>query len=408
MLYAKNGAEELHKGPDLSRVAEPELSQPLCTALQIALVELLDTWNIRPSMVVGHSSGEIGAAYCAGLLSHGSAIKVAYWRGSLAAKLMENQSDCGGMISIALSEEDALPYLSEEAEKAGQIVSVGCVNSPSNITVTGGKKAIRGLQKRMNTLGIFAKTLQTGVAYHSQYMQAISSEYQSKLGNLTARDGSISAPTMISSVTGQRLDGSSASTAQYWAMNLVSKVQFQSALAAMASTLLENRKKHGSNPSGRDILLEVGPHSALQRPVKDTLQQVPKAKEFVYDSMLSRESPSISSLASIAGRLWCHGCPIDLMRVNYPDVDLSNFQVLADLPGYSFNHSQVYWQESRLSRNLRLRKYRRHELLGVRDTDWNHATPKWRNIIRLSESQWIRDHQVRLHVCVRLAAFERV
>ena len=62
----------------------PEIAQPVCTALQIALVDLLADWNVIPVAVTGHSSGEIAAAYCAGGLSHESAMKVAYYRGLLA------------------------------------------------------------------------------------------------------------------------------------------------------------------------------------------------------------------------------------------------------------------------------------------------------------------------------------
>ena len=90
---------ELHDGPawsledvlrdpaESSRVSEPAFSQPLCTAVQVALVQLLESWGIRPVVSVGHSSGEMAAAYAAGLVSAGEAITLAYYRGVVTGKV---------------------------------------------------------------------------------------------------------------------------------------------------------------------------------------------------------------------------------------------------------------------------------------------------------------------------------
>lgn len=66
-------------------IDSPELSQLVTTCLQIALVDLLESCEVCPTVVVGHSSGEIGAVYACGVLSHFSAVKVAYYRGTLSA-----------------------------------------------------------------------------------------------------------------------------------------------------------------------------------------------------------------------------------------------------------------------------------------------------------------------------------
>jgi acyl transferase domain-containing protein len=68
--------DELAKADDQSRINEAEISQPATTAIQIALVDLLESFYIRPSRVVGHSSGEVAAAYAAGALSRDNAIIV--------------------------------------------------------------------------------------------------------------------------------------------------------------------------------------------------------------------------------------------------------------------------------------------------------------------------------------------
>jgi acyl transferase domain-containing protein len=78
---------EFNKDEQSSNIYNPAYSQPICAALQIALVDLLDSWGVRPSAVVGHSSGEISAAYAVGGLSKESALRVAYYRGFVSACL---------------------------------------------------------------------------------------------------------------------------------------------------------------------------------------------------------------------------------------------------------------------------------------------------------------------------------
>ncbi|KAF1961788.1 hypothetical protein CC80DRAFT_500152 [Byssothecium circinans] len=142
-----------------------------------------------------------------------------------------------------------------------------------------------------------------------------------------------------------------------------------------------------------DVLLEVGPHPAPQRPIRDTVQHISGARQFDYNPTLARDSDPILSLANSIGRLRCWGCTIDLAKVGSPHTPIGELQALSGLPAYEFNHSRSYWTESRISKGLRFREQRRHELLGVRESDWNPLQPKWRNLIRLSEHKWIPDHR---------------
>ena len=351
---------------------EPELSQPLCTALQIALVDLLMSWQLRPAAVVGHSSGEIAAAYCIGALSHESAIKVAYHRGRIAARIFFNRSGQGTMMSVNLPEKDVATPLEKAMAISGGRLSVGCVNSPKNVTVTGDAHAIEALRHLMDDSSIFARKLQVSVAYHSHHMEDLADEYLSKIKKISSKAkevGSSNAAVMMSSVTGERATSSDIGLPEYWVKNLISKVRFSEALSQMASHLLEERG--GSNRSGKDVLLEIGPHSALQRPTNDTIREVPKAKDFDYETILSRDTEPSLALAHAVGRLCCRGCLIDLAKVSSPNMSTKKPQTLTNLPAYPFNHSQSYWTESRLSKNFRFREHARHELLGNREIDWN-------------------------------------
>lgn len=150
---------ELLKDPASSRIHEPEFSQPLCTALQIALVNLWAELGMAPDSVVGHSSGEIGAAYVSGALSAGEAIIAAYFRGQ-AAKSQKRQ---GAMAAVGMGAEAVRPFLVDG-------VVVACENSSASVTISGDKEAIDAVvqtiaREQPDTFVRHMKVLQ---AYHSR------------------------------------------------------------------------------------------------------------------------------------------------------------------------------------------------------------------------------------------------
>lgn len=154
-LMGENILGELYRDDDGdSNLDDPMYSQPACTALQIALVDLLSSWGVVPSAVLGHSSGEIAAAYCAGGLSREWAWKVAYYRGLATASIRSNGSEATTMMSVGLSAEDVQPYLDQFTDQ----VSVGCINSPRNVTLSGSQSKIEALQELFKTRGFSAKS----------------------------------------------------------------------------------------------------------------------------------------------------------------------------------------------------------------------------------------------------------
>lgn len=130
-----------------------QFSQPLCTCLQIALFELLSSWNITPIAVVGHSSGEIAAAYAIGAPSLEAACAVAYHRGKLAGQLAISAS--GAIISVNLAEDAVPAYLSKVPVQND--VHVAWVNSPLNTTLFGHTADIDILKAHIDEDRIFAQ-----------------------------------------------------------------------------------------------------------------------------------------------------------------------------------------------------------------------------------------------------------
>ncbi|KAK1140308.1 Type I Iterative Polyketide synthase (PKS) [Aspergillus melleus] len=384
--------DELQKPAESTLIDSPSLAQPLCTALQVALVELLRTWGITPWGVVGHSSGEIAAAFCAGALSRESAWTVAYFRGALAAKLAkqtESTPERGAMMAVGLSRADLLPFLTEIAALHGEgSLTVGCTNSAKNLTITGLEKSIDVLKARLDDEAIFARKLNIPVAYHSSHMEAIAEEYRSQLQSISPPSTSSDMdklPLFVSSVSGKAIATKQLSLPDYWVRNLVSEVQFSEAITQLATASGDDTESTLQS----DYYVEIGPHSAMQRAIKDNIVR----QDVKYDTSMRRDVSALSSLQELAGKLWAEGYPVEVDVIN--DQGLSKpAKLVADLPEYPFNHSQTYWLESRLFKNYRFRDHIRHELLGIPTTDWNPLEPRFRFTIRVSDLPWLTDHQM--------------
>ncbi|KAI1076952.1 polyketide synthase PksD [Whalleya microplaca] len=375
--------DELWLGDNINA---PQISQPLCTALQIALVELLKSFGVTPDAVVGHSSGEIAAAYTIGALSLDSACRVAYQRGRLAAKLIASLDYASGMMSVNIPEEQVPAYL--ERVNAESQIHVSCVNSPFNTTLSGQELVLDKLKEVLDEDKVFCHKLKTGVAYHSPTMSQISQEYLCCLESLETRETSNSDIFMVSSVTGQHVSPYVVSSGEYWVNNLVSPVRFADALQYLSSAAprVDGIKEISD-------YLEIGPHGALQRPTKDCLRQFLGSAGFRYVSALSKFDSPLKTILELVGHLFLHGFPVSVTAANQQDAS-QNPPFLTNLPGYKFDHQHLYWHESNCSRQWRLRDAPPRALLGVRTADWSPLAPRWRVTLSIGEMPWISDHIV--------------
>ncbi|KAF7881904.1 uncharacterized protein EAF02_006592 [Botrytis sinoallii] len=388
---------ELSRDKETSRVNRPDFSQPICTAIQIALVDLLESVELRPSVVFGHSSGEIAAAYCIGALDKRSAMAVAYHRGLLSSKIAENNSIQGGMLSVGLSADEVLLYLAKIEVKFGYSgISIGCINSSNNVTITGDMEHINYLQEILEKDNIFTRKLLVGVAYHSHYMSAVAATYSEQLGSLSARVSAIPT-TMVSSVTGKLVRSDELRQPSYWVKNMVSPVRFLDAVTCASSLSISNDGTilHNNSKDCFDDVLEIGPHSALQGPLKDIFKQSSKNSAIGYYSVLIRNVNATTSMFEAIGNLHCRGHHINIQALHDHNSSVTcSLTPLTDLPEYPFDHSRSYWRESRLSKGHRFRKIPRNDFLGTPVPDWNPQEAKWRRRIRLSEDPWIEDHNI--------------
>jgi len=180
---------------------------------------------------------------------------------------------------------------------------------------------------------------------------------------------------------------------------MVSKVDFLGAIRRCRSygTSGEVTKKLDQSHLKKisvDVWLEIGPHAALQGPIRDILSTV-NVTAITYMSTLLRNKSAVETLLEATGRLYCQGLVANLSKVNPTRWGASRQPaVLTNLPQYSFDRSVLHWHESRLNKEYRTRKHPTNELLGTRVIDWNPHDARWSHNIRLNEIPWAKDHKV--------------
>ncbi|OQE18226.1 hypothetical protein PENSTE_c018G07178, partial [Penicillium steckii] len=377
---------------ETSEINQVRKSQPTCTAVQVALVDLLRRWGIQATSVVGHSSGEIAAAYASNFISAAEAITIAYYRGYVIENLTDPYS--GAMLATGFTPQEAENKI--QSLRLQDNIRVACKNSPQSVTISGDAPAIEQLHSHCQDNGIFARKLATdGRAYHSHHIGRIGHEYDSLLleglGSLPKRTKETEPATRhtewVSSLTGEYIQESVPSS--YWRWNAESPVLFHDAV----ERLVKDKKVH---------FLEIGPHRALQLPIGQIMEGLGRGmSEYQYSSMIVRKSDSLLSSLNAVAELFVHRQNIDLGRVNRVECpqlnsqsQLPQGQVVPHLPPYPWNYSKLLWSEPRASREFRNRQHMRHELLGSQIPGVNAFHTVWRNLLSLNDLPWIRDHRL--------------
>ncbi|KAK2042693.1 polyketide synthase module [Colletotrichum somersetense] len=391
---------ELHRDAKTTRVNGTGFSIPICVALQISLVRLLRTWGVTPAAVTSHSSGEVAAAYAVGAISFRSAMGIAYHRSRLAADMTGQGPIRGGMLAVGLGYRDSQDFLGRLTTDAKAVVA--CVNSPSSTTVAGDVAAIEELETLLQAESVFARRLRVDTAYHSHHMKPIARQYREALDSLSqqddaaAHDSKLDSVAYASPVTGYRMSNAEKiAHPDHWVGSLLQPVQFVDALTEMILGDLDN--SGSDHPvSSVDILVEVGPHTALGGPI----QQILELPEFdgiqlPYYGCLVRNNNAVESLQTLAANLLREGFPVDLDAVNFPGGrSRDGLRVLTNLPPYPWNHQTRHWIEPRFNTGLRERDQPPHDLLGSLVPGTNPEAPSWRHTLRTSESPWVRDHVI--------------
>ena len=387
-------ADQLDAPAETSRVGEAAVSQPLCTALQVALVDVLRAAGIEFSAVVGHSSGEIGAAYAAGYLSATDAIRIAYYRGVHSHLAQGPGGKRGKMMAVGMSLSQATAFCSE----FGGTLAVAASNSQTSCTLAGNVEAIEDAHAWLQESATFARVLQVDTAYHSHHMKPCGTPYLESMKQCGVKVqkgrkqcrwyssvwGSNGRSRSFDQEDGLLLEG------QYWVDNMTQAVLFNQALARAL-----NEDQYF------DLALEVGPHPALKGPSSETIKML-TGLSLPYSGVLKRGQNAVESFADVLGLLWkSFPSPRPIvtfegLRRAFPSGKPQKLSILKGLPAYSWDHPSLIWKESRSSRIFRAQSQSRHELLGhsITHGERDKREVHWKQLLRLNELPWLAGHRI--------------
>ncbi|KAK8110205.1 Highly reducing polyketide synthase ACRTS2 [Apiospora kogelbergensis] len=379
--------DELAAPKSASRIDTAEISQPACTAIQLALVLLLRSWRIVPMAVLGHSSGEIAAAFSADLVTFESAMAIAYFRGVAANKLIEDDTIQGAMLAVGAGPDEAASLL-----KLGRgYATIAAVNSPGSVTISGDVSVIDRIENQAREQGFFVRRLKVRVAYHSRHMELVADEYiddiSPRCDTAPSHDPKrTESPVFISSVTGIQTKNLDAS---YWARNLVQPVEFMKAV--------EQLVRSGASP---DIIVELGPHSALKTPIMQVVEQAlantdqqPRTTKPTYFPSLVRDKETIPCVLALAGKLFSSGVDVNLGNVNSNSrLHQTPGQVVRDFPAYEWNKSARFEHTNRFMQQKIKGGRPYNDVIGWKSPYSEGSEHAFRNVFTLDEKPWIRDH----------------
>ncbi|WP_205873317.1 type I polyketide synthase [Mycobacterium camsae] len=334
-----------------SRVAETQCLQPAMFAVQVALVDLWRSWGVHPGAVLGHSMGEIAAAYVSGALSLSDALRVICTR----ARIQEKADASGGMMYVALPAAEARELCLRQPDE----LWVAAVNSPRSTTLSGRRAALQAVATELDDRGVYTKLLQVNCACHSPDMDPLRDELLESLAGLQGNETTI---PMYSTATGGRIDGPKLST-DYWWDNFRNPVLFEQAVRALVA-------------DGYHTFVEVGPHPVLA----NSLNEITTGA-VVVPSLVRHKDDWESFLNGLA-TLYTTGNPID-WRQRYP----GRAPVL-DLPRTVWTR-QSFWNESPLSRRDRTAGQEHPMLRRVDGT-----RPSWEISWDDHRLSWVRHHHV--------------
>ena len=347
--------DELTADEENSRVSETAISQPLLFTLQVALAALWRAQGVEPAAVVGHSVGEVAAAYLAGAFDLATALKVIYYRGHC----MNHAIIGDAMAAVGVGPAKARELISPFADR----VTISAFNSPTSVTLSGDEESLRKIGDQVNAEGIFFRFLVVQYAFHSASMEPVQAPLSRALREIPLTPLKL---PIYSTVTGERV-GENCFDAAYWWRNVREKVSFGPAITNLLGDEF-------------DTFVEIGPHPVLAT----SILECAAGRDIVVLPSLRRRADERLVFFGSLGNLYGAGYPLDWSRISAPQ---SRF---CKLPGYPWQR-QSYWHESAGWAEQRLGKIV-HPLLYSR-TD--AADPGWNTLLDTSLLAYLKDHCVR-------------
>ncbi|MDQ1025087.1 acyl transferase domain-containing protein/acyl carrier protein [Streptomyces umbrinus] len=294
----------LRGGVDAPSLERVDVVQPASFVVMVALAALWRSYGVEPAAVVGHSQGEIAAAYVAGVLSLEDALHVVVARAAAIAAVASGE---GTMASVGIPAEQA-------EELFGDRVAIAAVNGPSQVVISGEVAAVGEVVAECGGLGIRARRIAVDYASHSPAMDVLRADLAEELGGITPRAGDI---PLLSTVTADFADPLTMD-GDYWFTNLRSRVRFAEAVGKLVE-------------DGFGVFVEVSSHPVLTGSVEEMVD------EGIVAGSLRRDDGGLDRFLAGAAELWVRGVDVDWTAA-FP----ATRPALVDLPTYAFQR-QGYW-----------------------------------------------------------------
>ncbi|MFJ5546815.1 SDR family NAD(P)-dependent oxidoreductase [Streptomyces sp. NPDC093225] len=336
------------------RLAATEIAQPLLFAVQVGLTEMLRTQGVEPTVVLGHSVGEVAAAHAAGALTLAQAALVI----SARSRAQAATAGTGRMAAVGLAPDRAARLLTRFDGK----LEIAGVNSASDVTVAGDAEALAALGKELTEQGVFFRDLGLDYAFHSRAMDAQREPLTAALKDLMQHPADIA---FCSTVTGARMPGGELD-ANHWWDNIRRPVAFAQAV-------------EGAVSEGADIFLEIGPHPVLRTYLRRITDERPELPTVVVPT-LHRDGNGPRAMTTAREVLLAAGAHTDWSRY-FPHPGR-----VTDLPAYPWQRER-HWTVPK----ERLHPPLQHPLLGSRVPA---PTPLWSARVQPALTPWLADHRV--------------
>ena len=307
-------------GPD--RV---DVVQPVLWAMMVSLAELWRSMGVMPDAVIGHSQGEIAAAYVAGALSLEDAARVV----ALRSRLLVQLSGAGGMVSLACE----LPQARELLAQWGDRLNIAAVNGVSAVVVSGDVGALEELMRRCEADNVRARRIDVDYASHSAQVDAIREPLAQALAGIEPRSSSVA---FFSTVTGELMDAAGLN-ADYWYQSIRQTVQFERAV-------------RNARDGGYQVFIESSPHPILTAGIEE-IAAVPAtladagavdARDAVVIPSLGRDDGGLDRFWLSVGQAHVAG-----VAVNWRAAFVTGCQVA--LPTYAFQRRRFWLPGSGIS-----------------------------------------------------------
>ncbi|WP_344919818.1 type I polyketide synthase, partial [Streptosporangium oxazolinicum] len=341
--------------PPLERV---DVVQPVLFAVMVSLAAMWRAAGVRPDAVVGHSQGEIAAAYVAGALSLADAAKIVTLRSRAIARIAGN----GGMVSVALGADELAPVL---ARRPGE-VEIAVRNGPRSTVVAGGADALDELIAWCDEQGVRARRVPVDYASHTRYVELLRDDLLETFADLEPRPAEIA---FHSSVTGERIDTATLD-AGYWYRNLRQTVEFEAAV-------------HGLLDTGHRRFVEISPHPVLTVAVEEILAE--RGVSGLAGGTLRRGEDGTEAFRRALAVACLGGVPVSWTTTGTLPVDL---------PTYRFERERYWLTPSTGSvRASGLGPAVRHPLLGAMVTLVDGGAVLTGRLDTAAQ-EWLADHSV--------------